>query len=65
MTEWILIALIAVTGFVKGIDIDVVGTFQTEAACVSAAKQVEQKYETKFDRKLTTLCLPTSLESSE
>jgi len=62
--SWILIALIVVSGFVKGTDIDVVGTFQSEAACLSASKQVKELYELKFDRTLTTLCLPTSLKEN-
>ena len=63
MTEWLLIALIAVSGFIKGIDIDTVGKFQTEEACQAVAKQLKEIHEAKFDsRKLITLCVPTALE---
>jgi len=62
MTEWILISLIFVSGFVKGININTIKGFQTEEACQAAADRIKEIHEAKFDRKLVTLCVPTNLE---
>jgi len=62
MTEWILIALILVSGFVKGVDIDTIEGFQTEEACQAVAEQLKEIHEKEFDRKLITLCVPTNLD---
>lgn len=60
MTEWILILLITVSGFVKGVDVDAVTGFQTKDACEAAASTIKEHY--KNSKKLITLCVPTNLD---
>jgi len=61
-TLWILILLIPITGFVKGLDVDTVASFKTEEACMAAAEQIREIYESKRDSKLMALCVPDTLE---
>ena len=60
--NWILIALISITGFVKGVNVEVIGEFQSEVACLSAARDVKKSLENDIDKDIKTLCLPTLLD---
>ena len=62
MTMWILVLLIPITGFVKGVDADTVATFKTKEACVAAGEQIQQAYIKRKDSKLIALCVPDTLE---
>jgi len=59
MTEWILILLITISGFVKGVNIDKIPGFQSREACEAAAAEVRARYKSK---KLTLLCVPTKIQ---
>lgn len=59
MTEWILILLITISGFVKGINADKIPGFQSKEACEAAASEIKARYKSK---RLITLCVPTKIE---
>lgn len=58
---WILVVLVIVSGFVKGINIETVGGFQSKEACETAAIQIKESY----NRKLTMFCVPTEIQTNE
>jgi len=58
-TEWILILLITISGFVKGINADKIPGFQSKEACEAAASEIKAHYKSK---KLITLYVPTNLD---
>lgn len=60
---WILILLIPISGFIKGVDVDSIYGFQTKEACEEVATVLRIAYEEKRDSRLTTICAPTSLEA--
>ena len=58
--NWILVLLIPISGFVKGIDIDTVATFKSKAACEIAAQQIVAEYSSK--KPIKTLCVATEVQ---
>lgn len=58
-TEWVLILLITISGFVKGINVDKIPGFQSKEACEAAIANIKEHYKSK---KLTMLCVPTKIE---